>query len=452
MKNIKYLIIGLFMFFPIIVSASGSITVNKSSISLESGGSDTFEVKAVNCTGKITFSSSDKNIVTIDKSSEWIDNNTIKVTVKSTGVGTATININVDAATYDEEVIKTNKSVTVKVNPPKSSNNNLSSLKVNGRDVNGFSQSTTTYKLGSTDETSVDITATPADSKSIVKGTGKKNLNYGKNTFKVTVTAENGSSKTYNIEIERNDNRNSDNNLSSLKVSGLDLKFNKNTLEYSFTVEHSISSIEITASANDSKAKVSGTGTKKLVDYENKFNVVVEAENGSKKTYKIIINRKNAQGALKELSSDTSIKSLTIIGYEIDFNSNKNTYYIEADKDVNKLDMEIKLSDSNAKYEIKNNSDFKDHINTVEIVVTSENGENRLYYINVLKKEIDEKIEEVKEEKVEEEKVEEEKSNFNIFIVISIVEFIGLIVLLFLLFNKKEDKIVENNEIKNEIN
>ncbi len=77
------------------------------------------------------------------------------------------------------------------------------------------------------------------------------------------------------------------NYLKSLSVDGHTIAptFNKDTLEYSVQLESNIENIKITASTEDSKASLSGTGTKSVSEGENKFYIVVTAENGSTKTY-----------------------------------------------------------------------------------------------------------------------------------------------------------------------
>ena len=65
-----------------------------------------------------------------------------------------------------------------------------------------FSSGTTTYKVDLTSETeSLTISAKAKDSKAKVSGTGKKELKIGENNFTVTVTAEDGSKKTYTISV-----------------------------------------------------------------------------------------------------------------------------------------------------------------------------------------------------------------------------------------------------------
>ncbi len=116
-------------------------------------------------------------------------------------------------------------------------------------------------------------------------------MNYSEKYLSVT----NGS-YTFNVktkaEIEASYSKN--NNLKSLSVEGYELtpKFDKNTLEYSLEVENGTESVTIKASKEDSKASISGTGTKLLSEGDNKFTIRVTAENGSTKEYKIRIHVK----------------------------------------------------------------------------------------------------------------------------------------------------------------
>ncbi len=83
-----------------------------------------------------------------------------------------------------------------------------------------------------------------------------------------------------------------DNTLKSLSVEGYELTpaFDKDTLEYSVSVPDSITEIKVTATKNDSSASVSGVGNIDISEGVNKVEVVVTAENGSIKTYTIMVN------------------------------------------------------------------------------------------------------------------------------------------------------------------
>ena len=88
-------------------------------------------------------------------------------------------------------------------------------------------------------------------------------------------------------EIEASYSRN--NNLSSLSVEGADLSpsFNKNITEYQATLPVDTTKAKIIATAQDSKASITGAGEVDVVDGINKIEIIVTAEHGEKKKYVI---------------------------------------------------------------------------------------------------------------------------------------------------------------------
>ncbi len=84
--------------------------------------------------------------------------------------------------------------------------------------------------------------------------------------------------------------------LQSLGVTGQTMTptFSMYDTSYSVIVEYDVSSIIVSAKAYDSQAVVTGTGTKKLAEGENKVDIVVTAQNGAVRTYSITIMRKQA--------------------------------------------------------------------------------------------------------------------------------------------------------------
>lgn len=88
-------------------------------------------------------------------------------------------------------------------------------------------------------------------------------------------------------EIEASYSRN--NNLSSLSVEGADLSpsFNKNITEYQATLPVDTTKAKIIATAQDSKASITGVGEVDVVDGINKIEIIVTAEHGEKKKYVI---------------------------------------------------------------------------------------------------------------------------------------------------------------------
>ena len=90
--------------------------------------------------------------------------------------------------------------------------------------------------------------------------------------------------------------------LNGITVSkgSLSPEFSSNTTSYTVTVENDVTSIDIGATKADSKATITGTGTKTLAVGANTFIITVTAEDGTTiKTYSITVNRKDENGDVK---------------------------------------------------------------------------------------------------------------------------------------------------------
>lgn len=272
----------------------------------------------------------------------------------------------------------TNISRTISIPVPKSSNNNLSALTVDGVSVPNFKSDTLNYDLGTTDKTSMTIGATVADAKASVSGARAVNLAYGRNVFDIVVTAENGAKKTYKVTMTRNDPRSTNNFLSSLTLSVGSIEFNKNTNSYTVIVDNDVSSVTIGASAEDSKASVSGTGNKSLQVYSNTFSVVVTAENQTRRTYTLNIVRRDAQGNAGELSKNTKLKTLKIIGIDFEYLDDLSEYEFTVDNTVSSLEIIAEVDDVRSAVKYENASSLRLGRNEVRVIVTSESGDERI--------------------------------------------------------------------------
>ena len=218
--------------------------------------------------------------------------------------------------------------------------NTLSNLSVSGATFN-FNANTFTYNF-TVDAESTTINATKLDANSVVTGDiGTKNLSYGLNTFKITVAAENGTTKTYTLNVTRPDNRSSEKDLLAFQFIGYDIKFNKEKTDYTLSVENNITSLAICAEGvkkdnilciNRDAVKYSDkanmVGVFNDVDFTNSFNedddyldcgnlnvgknkllITVKAENETENTYTFIINRKDEKGNLVDNEITTNNKT-----------------------------------------------------------------------------------------------------------------------------------------------
>jgi hypothetical protein len=289
---------------------------------------------------------------------------------------------NVTGTDGTKDLTGVSKTHTVKI---LSTNNNLASLSVDNKSVPNFNANTLTYTLPNTDASSINIAAVPVDGKATVSGTGNRNLAYGKNTLPVVVTAESGAKKTYNIVISRNDYRSTNNYLGSLGLSVGEITFNKTTQSYTVIVANSVTRITIAATPEDSKARVSGDGTKTLKVYTNTFNIVVTAENQTRRTYTLNIVRRDLQGNAGNLSINNKLRSLEIVGYPITFSADVKEYEITVDNTVDSVEINAVADDSKATLNINNIAELQFGINQISVIVTSESGDANTYLIKVIR-------------------------------------------------------------------
>lgn len=90
--------------------------------------------------------------------------------------------------------------------------------------------------------------------------------------------------------INVNPTYNSNNYLKSLDIEGYELSpnFDKKTLEYTVTLEPGTETITINATKEHSTSRIKGIGDINVSEGTNALNVVVVAENGNERVYKII--------------------------------------------------------------------------------------------------------------------------------------------------------------------
>lgn len=225
---------------------------------------------------------------------------TLVLEVSSTTNFGTTLNVAINNIKLgDENNNKIQNSNTTLNKEFKVASNFLTSLSVSSGSLSpAFSKNVTNYSV-STKSDKITINATVEDSNATVEGNGTKNLNIGSNTF--TITVKNGSmaNRVYTIRVNREqseDTRDKDNTLSSLKINNDEIKLESNKTNYSYEVGYDITSISILAELNSSKAQFlnnSGKQNIELDEGENTVEIVVQAENGSSKTYVITINRKS---------------------------------------------------------------------------------------------------------------------------------------------------------------
>ena len=189
----------------------------------------------------------------------------------------------------------------------KSNNANLKNLGIKPNDFKGFKSGTTSYDITvPSDVEAVNVYAQAQDSKAKVTGTGNKNLTMGKNTLDVTVTAEDGTEKTYTLNITRGEETNTEEqndttnhyspNLTELEIKGYTLnpEFSPDVYEYTLDINEDISELEVIAKGESEDTKIDIVGNTDLKDGENVITVLVYNEvTDENATYQVIVNKIN---------------------------------------------------------------------------------------------------------------------------------------------------------------
>ena len=270
MKKIKILfilLISVFVFNLNVSAASGNLSVSSSNVYV----GDTFTVSAsisgaaawnvhVNSSGPVSGCSINEADTTVDASDT---NKTFSVTCTATGEGTITITLSGDITSADDDSatsISGSRNVIVSQKPTQPSNNNNSN---------------------------------------------NNNSNNNNST---------GNSNNTNKSNQTIDNKSKNNNIKNLSIDGYELtKIDNNN--YTLSVSNDVTSINVKATAEDSKAKISGIGNHKLNIGDNNIEIIVTSESGVENKINIKVNRKDGYylEELENLLNNNKINDINII-------------------------------------------------------------------------------------------------------------------------------------------
>ena len=456
MKKIKLLLITFMLGICFItnVFAQGDVSISTSSLNITKGETKTFTITANNSAGRIDISSSNNNVVSVNKTSTFLDMSSDTIIVNANNVGNAIIKIHiVDVTTYDDENLS-GKTYTINVNV-----NDAIKEESNKKDDNVSSNNISNNQ----------------------NNTSNNNANE-KNATKI---------------IDKKNNKSNNVNLKELVIEGYELnKIDDNN--YTLEVNNSVKSINILAVAEDEKSKINGIGVHELNIGENEFNVEIVAEDGRINNILLKINRRD-KFILKDLKDIIDNNDVTNIEIHLDKNDiiSKDdmnlikkskkivrfSYYDENDKliyswiidgkkieEVYEVNTTINLSGNKAK-DIKKLSNYADGIfldfkhngilvngTSIKLYVGDKFEDGNLvsvYYYNEKNNTLDLKIESIKVKKgyiefdidhcsnyfVTMSNLKDNKSN-NVFAIIIIIELIIVITIMVFYFIKRKKEMI----------
>lgn len=219
--------------------------------------------------------------------------------------------------------------------------------------------------------------------------------------------------------------------------------FKSGTTMYKVTVPSDVEEVEVYGTAQDSKAKVSGLGTKKIDEGLNDLSIVVTAEDGTEKLYTIQLTRESAENIEgSEDNTQTSgegLTSLKIGDIELSptFSTSVYEYTAKYIGEENTLIIDAVPTNPNYVVEITGNNNLKEGENLVTILVTDKQGDNvATYQITVNKSLVDEEA--IAREQEEARKQEEQKKKIIIGVSAGVIVFIIIIALIIRHKNNKE--------------
>ena len=277
MKKIKLLLITFMLGICFItnVFAQGDVSISTSSLNITKGETKTFTITANNSAGRIDISSSNNNVVSVNKTSTFLDMSSDTIIVNANNVGNAIIKIHiVDVTTYDDENLS-GKTYTINVNV-----NDAIKEESNKKDDNVSSN----------------------------------NISNNQNN----TSNNNANEKTATQIIDKKNNKSNNVNLKELVIEGYELnKIDDNN--YTLEVNNSVKSINILAVAEDEKSKINGIGVHELNVGENEFNVEIVAEDGRINNILLKINRRD-KFILKDLKDIIDNNDVTNIEIHLDKN------------------------------------------------------------------------------------------------------------------------------------
>ena len=227
---------------------------------------------------------------------------TVTFKVKNVAAGTAVnvscTNVAASDGTADANIGTVTYSGTIAA--PLSTDNALKSLTVSNATISpAFNAGITSYTAEVPFEVSkLDIQAAANDGKASVSVNNPNLTPNGTTNVTVTVTAENGSKKTYTITVKRAQDPNyvpSDNNdLSGITVDGFLLSpvFSGENTQYVIWLPYETESVTVSGTTADSKASVRVEGGDALkAGQDNEIKVICTAENGTEKVYTVVAKR-----------------------------------------------------------------------------------------------------------------------------------------------------------------
>ena len=231
-------------------------------------------------------------------------------------------------------------------------------------------------------------------------------------------------------------------NLKSLGITPNDFKgFKPTTFSYNINVPNDVETVNVYATPQDRRARVTGLGNQKLNLGKNIIKITVTAESGTKKEYTLNITRqeekeeeKVTKNTSSEMPNSKDLIELGLKGYEITPKFSPDIYSYKAfiNADISEVEVVAKEASDKVEVEVVGNKDLINGENLITIFVyNKDTKQNSTYQIDLSKTNIN--FEENNATLTNATK----KANFIINIILGVIIFILIMFVIFIIFKVK---------------
>lgn len=265
----------------------------------------------------------------------------------------------------------------------------LSNKLLESAEIAGFESLTTAYEINVvSNKVALYATLTSNDA-NYVSGYEPRtiDLDYGRNVALIKIVNNKGKERTYTFIINRIDDRDGSNLLSSLTISKGKLNFDSYVSSYDVSIPKNTKKVSINGTlVSDKAAFIQGYEPREITITEDVQSAVlkVRSESGSIRSYVVTFTRNGSDDQSEDNS--TYLSSLSVPGTQLGFNKEVYDYTISVPYDTETIPIYAFGESSKAVVNVSNNSGLKVGNNLVEIEVKNGN-KTRIYSIHVIRKE-----------------------------------------------------------------
>ena len=178
--------------------------------------------------------------------------------------------------------------------------------------------------------------------------------------------------------------KSTDNTLKQLTVGNATISpaFHPNVTSYTASVPYVVSKLELTYQVNDSKATVSVHNPTLTADATTKVTLTVTAENGSTKTYTIMVTR--ARDPNYQPSGNHDLSGITVDGFTLSpvFTPENDRYIVWLPYETQRVTVRATAAHKLATVEVIGGDNLvAGQDNEIRVICTAENGQQKIYYV-----------------------------------------------------------------------